>query len=110
MANATLGAINSKAELLTLTETVAADYNGNFSEVSTQCRRSGGFLMTGSQSQTIAAAGSPTDVNITLKRTVAKVAVQTKLASALAASWLQWLDEEGRGEGFSLQKGGVASE
>ena len=37
-------------------------------------------------------------------------AYQTKLASALAASWLQWLDEEGRGEGFSLQKGGVASE
>ena len=32
-------------------------------------------------------------------------AYQTKLASALAASWLQWLDEEGRGEGFSLQKG-----
>ena len=37
-------------------------------------------------------------------------AYQTKLAAALAASWLQWLDEEGRGEGFSLQKGGVASE
>ena len=37
-------------------------------------------------------------------------AYQTKLASALAASWLQWLDEDGRGEGFSLQQGGVASE
>lgn len=87
MANATLGAINSKAELLTLTETVAADYNGNFAEVSTQCRRSGGFLMTGNQSQTIAAAGSPTDVNITLKRTVAKVAVQTKLSADFASKY-----------------------
>lgn len=87
VANIALGAINTKAELLALTETVAADYNGNFAEVSTKCRRTGGFLMTGSQTRMIAAAGSPTDVTIPLKRTVAKIAIQTTLSADFASKY-----------------------
>ena len=37
-------------------------------------------------------------------------AARRALLQGLAPDQLQWLDEEGRGEGFSLQKGGVASE
>lgn len=42
----------------------------------TKAKRTGGFVMSGSASKAVAAAGSSTDVAITLKRTVAKVAVQ----------------------------------
>lgn len=87
VANVAVGTINNKAELLALTENVAADYNGTYAEVSTKCRRSGGFLMTGSQTQTIAAAGSSTAVTVSLKRTVAKVAVQTALSADFASKY-----------------------
>lgn len=41
VANIAIGTISPKAELLSLTETVAADYNGTFVDVSIKCRRSG---------------------------------------------------------------------
>lgn len=87
VANVSISPVSTKAELLALTETVAADYNGSFAEVSTNCRRTGGFLMTGSQSQTIAAAGTSTDVSIALKRTVSKVAIQTALSADFASKY-----------------------
>ncbi len=87
IANATLGSITTKAELLSLVENSAADYNGPFAEVSAKCKRNGGFLMTGSQSREIAAAGASTDVTIALQRTVAKVAVRTSLSSDFASKY-----------------------
>ena len=61
---------------MALLERNAASYNGTFAEVSAKAKRTGGFVMSGTASETVAAAGSSTDVTITLKRTVTKVAVQ----------------------------------
>lgn len=88
MANTSIGNdITTKAALLALTETAAVNYNGTFAEVSTRAKRSGGFLMSGSATKTIAAVGSTTDVSIVLKRSVAKIAVQTALSSAFASKY-----------------------
>lgn len=88
VANTSIGNdITTKAALLALTETAAVNYNGTFAEVSTRAKRSGGFLMSGSATKTIAAVGSTTDVSIVLKRSVAKIAVQTALSSAFASKY-----------------------
>lgn len=76
-----MGVINNKAELLALAESTAADYNGLFDEVTSVCKRTGGFLMTGMQARRIEGAGTTTDVPIVLKRTVAKIAIQSALSS-----------------------------
>lgn len=68
--------VNSSDVLTAMLEQDAASYNGTFAEVSAKAKRTGGFVMSGSASKAVAAAGSSTDVAITLKRTVAKVAVQ----------------------------------
>ena len=65
-------------------EKSAADYNGTFAEVSTAAKRSGGFVMSGMKSQTVGAVNSTTNVGITLKRTVAKVALQTTIDPSFA--------------------------
>ena len=65
-------------------EKSAADYNGTFAEVSSAAKRSGGFVMSGSTSKTIGAVNSTTSVGITLKRTVAKVALQTTIDPSFA--------------------------
>ena len=64
----------------------AADYNGTFAEVSTKAKRSGGFVMTAGVSKAVA-DGSTTSVPLTLKRTVAKVAVQTSIDPAFASKY-----------------------
>lgn len=88
VANTSIGNdITTKAALLALTETAAVNYNGTFAEVSTRAKRSGGFLMSGSATKTIAAAGSSTAVSIVLKRSVAKIAVQTSLSSDFASKY-----------------------
>lgn len=73
--------VTTKTALLSLTEDAPSSYNGTFGEVSSVAKRPGGFVMTGQTSKTIAAAGTRTDVSVTLKRTVAKVAVQTALSA-----------------------------
>lgn len=78
IANLSLSGITTKSALLSKLETAAADYNGTFAEVSTKAKRSGGFVMTGSTNKTIASGGT-TSVTMTLKRTVAKIAVQTTI-------------------------------
>lgn len=85
--NATVGVINTKTELLALVENSASDYNGLFENVTSVCKRTGGFLMTGMLSKRIAASGSTTDVPIVLKRTVAKIAIQSKLSSEFASKY-----------------------
>lgn len=76
VANLDMAQVNSSDVLSAMLEQDAASYNGTFTEVSAKAKRTGGFVMSGSASKAVAAAGSSTDVAITLKRTVAKVAVQ----------------------------------
>lgn len=87
IANTTVGDIADKAALLALKETSAALYNGTFAEVSAAAKRSGGFLMSGTATKTVAAAGQATDVAITLKRDVAKIAVQSSLSADFASKY-----------------------
>lgn len=61
-------------------EKSAGDYNGTFADVSTKALRSGGFVMSGSTTKTVGAVNTSTQVGISLKRTVAKVALQTTIA------------------------------
>ena len=76
VANLDVANVGDKTTLTALLERDAVSYNGTFAEVSTKAARDGGFVMSGTTSKAVAAAGSTTDVAITLKRTVAKVAVQ----------------------------------
>ncbi len=75
VANYDASSAKTRAALTALVEKSAADYNGTFAEVSSAAKRSGGFVMSGSTSKTIGAVNSTTSVGITLKRTVAKVAL-----------------------------------
>lgn len=72
--------VANKAALLAILESSAIGYNGTFAEVSAGAKRSGGFVMSGATSQAVAAEGSTTNVAITLKRTVAKVAMETTVS------------------------------
>lgn len=85
--NAAVGEINMKPELLALTETSASDYNGTFADVTTKGKRPGGFLMSGTLTKTVAAAGSSTDVSIVLKRSVAKIALQATLSADFTSKY-----------------------
>lgn len=87
LANTTVNTIADKTALLVLKETSAALYNGTFAEVSSAAKRSGGFLMSGSATKTVAAEGQATDVAITLKRDVAKIAVQSTLSADFASKY-----------------------
>lgn len=87
VANISLSGVATKSALLAKLETAAADYNGTFAEVSTKAKRSGGFVMTAGMSKAVAAEGSTTSVALTLKRTVAKVAVQTSIDATFATKY-----------------------
>lgn len=84
VANYDASSAKTRAALTALVENSAAAYNGTFAEVSTKAKRSGGFVMSGSTSKTIGAVNSTTSVGITLKRTVAKVALQTTIDPSFA--------------------------
>lgn len=77
----------TKTALTALLETSAAAYNGTFAEVSAAAKRAGGFVMSGNLTKAIAAAGSQTDVAISLKRTVAKIALQVSIASDFSSKY-----------------------
>lgn len=84
VANYDASSAKTKAALMALVEKSAADYNGTFAEVSAAAKRSGGFVMSGSVTKTVGAVNTTTSVGITLKRTVAKVAVQTTVDPSFA--------------------------
>ena len=84
IANYDASSAKTRAALTALVEKSAADYNGTFAEVSTAAKRSGGFVMSGMKSQTVGAVNSTTNVGITLKRTVAKVVLQTTIDPSFA--------------------------
>ena len=83
--NSNLGTVADLDDLLALSESEAASYNGTFDEVSTKAKRTQGFTMTGSAAQAIAQAGQVTTVNISLKRLVAKIAIQAATDSKFAS-------------------------
>ena len=87
VANYDASSAKTRAALTSLVEKSTADYNGTFAEVSTAAKRSGGFVMSGMKSQTVGAVNSTTNVGITLKRTVAKIALQTTVDAAFSEKY-----------------------
>lgn len=87
VANYDASSAKTKAALMALVEKSAADYNGTFAEVSAAAKRSGGFVMSGSVTKTVGAVNTTTDVAITIKRTVAKVAMQTTIDPTFAQKY-----------------------
>ncbi len=79
IANLDASSVKSRVDLTALVERSAADYNGSFAEVSSKALRPGGFVMSGMKMLTVGAVNTTTSVGITLKRTVAKVALQTTI-------------------------------
>ena len=84
VANYDASSAKTRTALTALVEKSAADYNGTFVEVSTAAKRSGGFVMSGFATKTVGAVNSTTNVGITLKRTVAKIALQTTIDPSFA--------------------------
>ena len=84
VANYDASSAKTKAALMALVENSVAAYNGTFDEVSTAAKRSGGFVMSGFATKTVGAVNSTTNIGITLKRTVAKVALQTTIDPSFA--------------------------
>lgn len=84
VANYDATSAKTQSALTSLLEKSAGDYNGTFSEVTTAAKRSGGFVMSGQTTQAVGAVNSTTNVGITLKRTVAKVALQTTIDPSFA--------------------------
>ena len=79
VANYDASSAKTRSALTALVEQSAGDYNGTFADVSTKALRSGGFVMSGSTTKTVGAVNTSTQVGISLKRTVAKVALQTSI-------------------------------
>lgn len=76
-------AINTKASLLTSFEQDITSYNGTYDLVISQALRPNGFVMTGKQEGVLMNATQTTNVNITLQRIVAKVAVDINFTAIL---------------------------
>ena len=87
VANYDASSAKTKSALTSMLEKSAADYNGTFAEISTKAKRSGGFVMSGSTTKTVGAVNSTTNVGITLKRTVAKIALQTTIDAAFSEKY-----------------------
>ena len=84
VANYDASSAKTRTALMALVEDSATAYNGTFAEVSTAAKRSGGFVMSGSVTKTIGAVNTTTNIGITLKRTVAKIALQTTIDPSFA--------------------------
>lgn len=84
VANYDASSAKTRAALTALVENSAATYNGTFAEVSTAAKRSGGFVMSGSVIKTVGAVNTTTNIGITLKRTVAKIAFQAAVDPSFA--------------------------
>lgn len=87
VANYDASSAKTRAALTDLVENSAAAYNGTFAEVSTASKRSDGFVMSGSATKTVGAVNSTTNVGITLKRTVAKIALQATIDPTFARKY-----------------------
>lgn len=87
VANIDASSAKTKAALTALVENAAASYNGTFAEVSSKALRPGGFVMSGLKTQTVGAVNSTTNVGISLKRTVAKIALQISVDASFAQKY-----------------------
>lgn len=88
VANGDYGEVATRAAMEGLIEKIGLDeYNGTFAQVSTGSKRSGGFVMTGRTDATVLSAGSTTPVAVSVKRTVAKIAVRAKMDAAFPAMY-----------------------
>ena len=84
VANYDASSAKTRTALTALVENSATAYNGTFAEVSTKAKRSGGFVMSGSATKTVGAVNTTTNIGITLKRTVAKIAFQAAVDPSFA--------------------------
>lgn len=87
VANIDASTAKTEAALTALVENAATSYNSTFAEVSSKALRPGGFVMSGMKTQTVGAVNSTTNVGISLKRTVAKVALQTTVDASFAQKY-----------------------
>ncbi|MCD7969122.1 MAG: FimB/Mfa2 family fimbrial subunit [Alistipes sp.] len=87
VANIHPGSVTTKTELLAKVENIAQQYNGTFDDVNTKSVRTAGFTMSGNTSKTVGNSDTKTSVAITLKRTVAKIAIQTSLHSDFSSKY-----------------------
>ncbi len=88
VANADYGNVVDVATMEARTESATLDeYNGTFAQTGQARKRTAGFVMTGVTTAKIAAAGSSTTVAVTLKRTVAKIALRVRMDSSFSATY-----------------------
>lgn len=87
IANAEIADIATKDDLLKMKDSAPQLYNGTFAEVSTTAKRAGGFQMSGNKTVTVSNDGKPTNVALTLSRSVAKIAVQTTIDPEFASKY-----------------------
>ena len=88
VANTDYGTIVNKSAMIEKAElTPLSDYNGTTAVVMNQTARTDGFVMNGHRSTTIADKGSVTNVALSIKRVVAKVAVRATIAPELAQKY-----------------------
>ena len=71
--------VSSRSALLALLENTNL-YNGTFASATTGAVRPGGFVMSGKTTKNLSTDGSVTPVSITIRRTVAKFAIETVIA------------------------------
>ena len=88
VANAEYGEVASIAEIEALTESLTLDeYNGAFDVISRGRKRDAGFVMTGVTTAQIDPDGSPTEVPVIVRRTVAKIAMRVEMHHSFAEAF-----------------------
>ncbi|MFI3306691.1 MAG: FimB/Mfa2 family fimbrial subunit [Rikenellaceae bacterium] len=87
VANIDTSSAVSKSTLLGLIDGDASDYNGSYSSVTGGAMRDDGFVMSGYTTMDVGAENTTTKVGITIKRTVAKVALELSTSDTFKASY-----------------------
>lgn len=84
VANTTPSAsISNKTSFLTSIEQDISNYNGTYAATTTSALRTNGFVMTGSQQNVSLSLSGPTTLPITLRRIVAKLAIEMNISALL---------------------------
>ena len=79
VANTSTPRISNLSQLEGIREMFPEVYNGLYEDVTTRAIREGGFVMSGQVEKNMAPEGQTTEVEITLKRTVAKIRVNVNV-------------------------------
>lgn len=87
IANYDASSVTSKIGLISMMESTPASYNGTYESVTKGAVRDGGFVMSDSTTKTIEAEGDATKVAITIKRTVAKVALNLSVSDLFTVTY-----------------------